>query len=179
MPTSSNKGKKDFLRWISEINNIKLILDVGCGEGTYPKLFKEKNLTTTETWWYGVEAWKDYISKFNLSELYNVILNQDARTLDWAKLPEFDLVIFGDVLEHMTKEESAILVSKALNHSKFVFISIPVVHSPQGEVNGNPYEAHIKDDWTHEEVLNTFPFIKKSHVAKKIGVYLLSKKDAK
>jgi 2-polyprenyl-3-methyl-5-hydroxy-6-metoxy-1,4-benzoquinol methylase len=177
MPTSSNKGKKDFIRWISEIEDITLILDVGCGEGTYPKLFKEKNLTTTATRWYGIEAWKDYISEFNLPELYNVILNQDARTLDWAKLPKFDLVIFGDVLEHMTKEESVTLVSKALDHSKFVFISIPVVHSPQGEVNGNPYEAHIKDDWTHEEVLSTFPFITKSHVAKKIGVYLLSKKD--
>lgn len=173
MPTSSNKGKKDFLRWLSEIKNINLILDIGCGEGTYPKLLKEK--TSINATWYGVEAWTDYISEFNLNDLYNVILNQDAKTIDWKALPIFDLVIFGDVLEHMTKDESITLVSKALDHSKFVFISIPIVHSPQGEVNGNPYEVHVKDDWTHEEVLDTFPFIQKSHVAKKIGIYLLSK----
>lgn len=176
MPTSSNKGKKEFIKWISEIDDISTILDIGCGEGTYPVLVKEKYQILKNSIWYGVEAWKEYIDEFNLSSLYNVLLNEDARKLDWSKLPKLDLVIFGDVLEHMSKDESLTLVKNALENSRYVFISIPVVHSPQGAVNDNPFEEHIKDDWTNEEVLQTFPFIIKSHVAKKIGIYLLSNK---
>ena len=84
-----------------------------------------------------------------------------------------DLVIFGDILEHMEKEQSQELVAKALKKSKLVIISIPVKHSPQGAWGGNPFEIHVKDNWTHEEVLESFPNITESVAGKKIGVYLL------
>jgi hypothetical protein len=106
--------------------------------------------------------------------LYDRIINEDARKLDWSTLPKVDLVIFGDVLEHMTKEESQMLVSQALTISKYVVISIPIVHSPQGAYGGNPFEIHVKDNWTHQEVLESFPYIIVSNGSKKIGVYWLS-----
>lgn len=174
MPTSSSSGKKQIRQWIAKHTNITRVLDVGCGEGTYPKLLKEQYPLLTHAEWWGIEAWPSYIEEFNLTDLYDKIINEDARQLDWSTLPPIDLVIFGDVLEHMTKEQSQQLVDRALAISKYVVISIPIVHSPQGAHGGNPFEIHVKDNWTHQEVLDSFPNIVESSGAKKIGVYWLS-----
>lgn len=172
MPTSSPSGKKQIRQWISK-QKINKVLDVGCGEGTYPKLLKEQYDILNNAEWWGVEAWTNYINEYNLNSLYNVIINDDARKINWSALPKFDLVIFGDILEHMTKEESQELVANALRKSKFVVISIPIVYSPQGAYGGNPFEIHVKDNWSHQEVLDTFPNIVESQSTKKIGVYWL------
>lgn len=173
MPSSSYQGKEQSAEWIKNHSDIKRILDVGCGEGTYPNLMKGKfNLLLDAEWW-GVEAWAKNIAEFDLKAKYFKVLNEDARKLDWNNLPKFDLVIFGDVLEHMTKEESQQLVNIALQHSKYVLISIPVKHMPQDAVGGNPFEVHVKDDWTHQEVMESFPNIEMAKATKKIGVYWL------
>jgi 2-polyprenyl-3-methyl-5-hydroxy-6-metoxy-1,4-benzoquinol methylase len=178
MPTSSKHGKTPTKEWIKKHRNeIKLVLDVGCGEGTYPRLLSygnwnelDEKIIPTATWW-GFEAWKPYISEYNLETYYKNIINEDVRQYDFDSLPTFDLIIFGDILEHMTKEEAQILVNKALKKSKYILISIPIKHMPQGHVHGNPFEEHIKDDWTHKEVLSSFPNIVEHDHGSKIGVY--------
>ena len=99
----------------------------------------------------------------------------DVRTFDYATKGPFEIAFVGDVLEHMTKEESIALVDKLLTSVDTIFVSIPIVYMPQGADGGNPYEVHVKPDWSHEEVLETFPFIKESWAGKKIGVYKISK----
>lgn len=173
MPSSSYQGKEQSAEWIKQHSDIKIILDVGCGEGTYPMLMKSKFGLLNDGEWWGVEAWEKNIINFNLKDKYFKVLHEDARKLEWKNLPKFDLVIFGDVLEHMTKEESQSLVNLALAHSKYVLISIPVKHMPQDAIGGNPFEIHIKDDWSHTEVLESFPNIIMSKATKKIGVYWL------
>jgi cyclopropane fatty-acyl-phospholipid synthase-like methyltransferase len=172
MPTSSNAGKKQIRQWISNIE-VNKVLDVGCGEGTYPKLLKQQYPILNNAEWWGIEAWAKYIEEFNLTELYNNIINEDVRKVNWDSIPNFDLIIFGDVLEHMTKEESQELVSKAITKSRYIIISIPIVHAPQGAYEGNPFEIHVKDNWSHTEVLESFPYIVESNGSKKIGVYLI------
>jgi len=171
MPSSLYEGKDTIIEWVKNAESVSTILDIGCGEGTYPMLLNQF-LPSSVVWW-GVEAWKPYIEEFKLSEKYNYILNEDVRLLNWNKLPNFDLVFFGDILEHMTKEESLTVVSNAMNKSKFSIISIPIVRMKQGAVSGNHYEIHVKDDWSHDEVMSTFPNIKEFKKGKKIGVYLL------
>ena len=171
MPTSSKHGKAPIKVWIEENKEtINQVLDVGCGQGTYPALLS-KIIPNAE--WWGFEAWTPYIEQFNLEKKYNTLINHDVRKYDFTSLPNFDLVIFGDVLEHMTKEEAQDLVSKALTKSKFVLISIPIKHMPQGAVHGNPFEEHVKDNWTHKVVLESFPNIIKHDKGSKIGVYWL------
>ena len=175
MPFSSKQGKKQTVEWIQEAGDIKTIFDVGAGAGTYPKLLKETHKILTDANWIGIEAWTDYIKEYDLESKYNTLYNEDIRTFNWSKVPNIDLTIFGDILEHMTKEEAQSLVNTALDHSKYISISIPVKHMPQGASYGNPFEIHVKDNWTHDEVLESFPYIKKSHKLKSIGVYWLSK----
>jgi predicted TPR repeat methyltransferase len=173
MPKSSGQGKTQIIDWVNQYSEINTILDVGCGVGTYATLLKENCPKTQDAEWWGIEVWTPYIDKYNLNSLYDHIINVDAREVDWGQFPNLDLVIFGDILEHMEKEQSQELVAKALKKSKLVIISIPVKHSPQGAWGGNPFEIHVKDNWTHEEVLSSFPNIAESVGGKKIGVYLL------
>lgn len=181
MPYSKKTGKIETLQWFQENDkNIKRILDIGVGSGTYAKLIKG-NQTCSDAEWIGVEAWAPYIEKFNLKELYSTIINQDVRLLDWNNLGKFDVAIAGDVLEHMTKDEAISLVDNILNNAKVLIISIPIVHMPQDAYEGNPFEIHVKDNWSHEEILATWPSkIKRSYIKSRkaiLGVYWLSNEE--
>lgn len=176
MPVSSKAGKVWSITWIKQNQEqIKRVLDLGAGSGTYPTIIKKKNKLLTNAEWVGVEIWEPYIERFQLTTLYNKVINVDIRKFNFDEHDKFDLCILGDVLEHMTKDESVQVVKNALEHCKYILISIPVVHFPQGESEGNPYEVHIKDDWSDEEVKLSFPCIIDSTREKAIGVYLLSK----
>ena len=117
--------------------------------------------------------WEPYIDKFDLRSKYDIILNQDVRKLDYNTIGPFDVAVAGDVLEHMTKEDAVQVVKQILGVSTYLFISIPIIHYPQEPVHGNPYEEHIKDDWSHAEMIETFPQIIAHHVGRRVGTYML------
>lgn len=174
MGISSKHGKVETYNWIlANKDSINTILDIGVGSGTYFNLLspiKQFN-------WTGVEAWNEYIVKFNIKEKYNTIHNVDIREFNWDTV--YDLIIAGDVLEHMSKQDAIKLVDTALTHTKTLIISIPIVHMPQEEINNNPFEVHVKDDWSHTEVMETWgKYIKDSWIPKgkkiNVGVYWLS-----
>lgn len=175
MPTSSNEGKDFIYTCLTNnlSNAITSVLDLGAGRGTYYNLFKENNNILAHAHWTGVEVWKPYVDKYNLHKKYDILINQDIRQIDFKLLGKFDISFAGDVLEHMTKEECVSVVESILSVSKHLIISIPIVHYPQGHVNDNPYEEHIKNDWSHEEMTETFPKIKDYFVGDLIGVYIL------
>lgn len=180
MGYSLTAGKAETLAWFKENEySIKRILDIGAGSGTYIKLVKETANVCSAADWVGVEAWDAYVTQFNLHQRYNRVLNQDVRNIDWTALGKFDVAIAGDVLEHMTKAEATVLVEHILDHCQWLIISIPIVHMPQDAVEGNPYEVHVKDDWTHDEVISTWAgYIKQCYrkgKKSKIGVYWLSR----
>jgi predicted TPR repeat methyltransferase len=180
MSYSLKSGKAETLAWFTaNESTIDTIVDIGPGSGTYIKLIKEEAGCCANATWIGVEIWEPYIEEYNLKNRYTRILNQDVRTIDWAALTP-NVVIAGDVLEHMTKEEAIILVDKILSVAKTLIVSIPIRYMPQDEhAYENPHEAHIKDDWSHEEVLATwghyvFDSYRKSQKSK-LGVYWLRK----
>jgi predicted TPR repeat methyltransferase len=164
VPFSSGIGKEETLRWVKEIApSINRVLDIGAGSGTYAKMLKVNHKVCNSANWTGVEVWEPYIEKYKLNDLYDRLVNQDARQLNWDELGEFDIAFAGDVLEHMTKQEAIDLVEKILLHCKCLVISIPTMIYHQGEAHGNPYEVHVKPDWSHEEVKETWSqYIQKS-----------------
>lgn len=177
MGGSVRNGKETIVNWVKTLENVNTIVDVGAGSGTYYNLFVEEFGMLKNARWIGLEVWKPAIEKWGIDKVYSSVINEDARTFDWTKVSNIDLVIMGDVLEHMKKEEAMALVDKVLDHSRYGIISIPVKHWPQGAINDNPYEVHVKDDWSHREVMETFSnYIIKEEKAGKIGVYLLEKK---
>ena len=164
MPFSSEDGKAEIKAALLGIKHDRM-LDIGCGSGTYAKLFPEAE-------WDGVEVWLPYLEKYNLKELYKNLYVEDART--WEPTATYDVAIAGDVLEHMTATEAVALVSKLKQCAKTVIISIPIGHYPQDEYEGNPYEAHIVDNWSDEAVKDYFGKPTWSKVTGEIGVYIYS-----
>jgi len=179
MPTSSERGKtwiQQQCRRIADRIQVRHVLDIGAGAGTYYNyfggLFPAAN-------WDAIEVWTPYIERYQLTQKYNEIFSSDAREVDYGNLPKwYDMVFAGDILEHMTQSEAQDLVNSVLTHHQCMIISIPVVRMPQNEFEGNPYERHVKDDWSDQEVRATFGRdIVSGHIDEEIGVYLLSRDE--
>ena len=174
MPKSNYGGKQwshQILKRFNRVSKLARFLDVGPGIGTYTTFRQPDQL------WTGVEVWAPYVKAFQLEKLYDSVVVCDVRYLNWNKVALIDVSIFGDVLEHMSKEDALETVDAALTHSRIALVSLPLIHSEQGEVHGNPFEAHVKPDWTNSEALEAFPdwcvYILESY----IGVYFLSRRS--
>lgn len=148
MPTSDSQGKFIAKVLIKEADPF-LVWDVGPGDGTYSDLVRED----TACHWTAVEVWEPYVTQYDLHRKYNSVVVQDIRSVDFSfsRIDSNSLIIFGDVLEHMPEDDARKLILKAKQHFRWILVSIPVVHAPQGAVNGNPYEEHVKH-WGFDEM---------------------------
>lgn len=169
MPGSNPENRPWVLQKVKEINP-QTIADIGAGAGTYSHLIKpELNVHMT-----AVEIFEENINRFNLANLYEEVLHKDVRELDSLN---YDLVIFGDVLEHMTKEEALAVWNIAKRDAKYAIINIPIVHYEQGAIEGNPHEVHVVDDWDHDKVLEAFEDITDFNKGEVTGAYLARFKE--
>lgn len=148
-------------------SHARCVLDVGAGAGNWLDHLRDAGFVGQV---HAVEVWQPYITQFRLAERYDRVWNADARALGKARFAWYDVVIFGDILEHMTKEE-AVAVWQRASMAPHAAIAIPIVHYPQGHLSGNPFEEHVKDDWSHDEVLASFPGITDSAVFTVTGAY--------
>ena len=164
MPFSSENGKPQ-IRKIMERLKPSTMLDVGCGSGTYAKMFPDVSKT-------GIEIWEPYIEQYGLKDLYNNLITADIRT--WEPTRTYDVAILGDILEHMTVEEAKAVFEKIKGCSTSVIVSIPIGHYPQDEYEGNPHEAHVVDHWTDEMVKDTFGKPTWGQIDNEIGIYVWS-----
>lgn len=167
MPMSSDEGKGWIRERIAALAAARpvSVLDIGPGVGTYAKLLSGLPIERIT----GIEIYEPYVHTYRLREYYDEIVVADARS---AAFPAADVVILGDVAEHMNEDDALALWSKARQAAKqAVYLSIPVVHYPQGEIEGNPHEVHIVDDWDHDRVLKTFVGIGESWTGTEVGVY--------
>ncbi len=164
---SSREGKD----WIKErvamlaTGNPLTVLDIGPGVGTYAKLLAGPDIASL----IGLEIWEPYVHTYRLREYYDEIIIGDARLVD---LPAADVVILGDVAEHMTEVEALDLWQRAgAAARRAVYLSIPIVHYPQGEIEGNEHEHHVVDDWDHAKVLEAFTGISSWSLGTEVGAY--------
>lgn len=169
MPFSDAEGKDVILGWVKKINPQTSILDVGAGAGTYSDLLRKH---VSVDMFDAMEVWEPYIKAYNLDKKYDYVWNYDVRTVgyhDSMIYGAWDIVIFGDVLEHMTKDEAKKVILNFANAdgSDNIIISFPILHLEQGPYEGNPYETHV-DHWSFDEMLefcreNGIPVVESGH----------------
>jgi hypothetical protein len=147
MPFSDTQGKDVALDWYRQIEPATVV-DIGAGCGTYAQLMRPAHAGR----WTAIEAWEPYASRFDLVDHYDEIRIADARDLGSPAF-DADLVIAGDVLEHMAYADARGLIARIKQTAHNVIVSIPVLHLDQGDVFGNPYERHI-DHWTADAMRN-------------------------
>lgn len=167
MPTSSMEGKDWLLpRIVAELPGT--LLDVGAGEGTYAWLLAEHAEEVEGSHLIALEAFEPYVERYALVDLYDEVIVGDARTHDF---PQVDVVILGDVVEHLDHDDAVKVWEKARRAArKAVFASIPLGVFPQGPVNGNEHEVH-RYSWTNETVHADLSGIVASWTGREIGTY--------
>lgn len=134
------------------------ILDIGVGFGRWGILFRE----FLEIWddsnyegnWKrridGVEIYKDYIKDYHRYFYTNIFIDDALHFLKTTD-NKYDLINFGDVIEHFEKKDGEQLIKLALQKAKYVLINIPIgKHWSQETVHGNPYEVH-KSIWYNND----------------------------
>jgi hypothetical protein len=109
------------------------ILDVGACWGKYRDLLPEYEMDACE-------VWEPYIVAERLDERYRKVWHCDVMDVD---LSQYSLVIFGDVLEHLSASEAQV----AIKTSPRAVVVVPYEYE-QGPEDGNPFETHLQDDLT-------------------------------
>jgi SAM-dependent methyltransferase len=138
--------------------NPKSVLDIGVGFGRWGILCRE----FLEIWdggkysgvWNrkidGVEIFRDYIKDYHYN-FYNNIYITDAYDFISVHKEKYDLIIFGDVIEHFEKKVGEEIIDICFEKSKFVLINLPIGKFwEQGKKNDNPFEEH-KSIWVTED----------------------------
>lgn len=176
MPSSAVSGKHAtalVLYELARARGLRRFADFGCGCGTYARLFRP---LIHDASWIGVDIWPPYFREYSVQDWYDSLIVADARYVDFDKLPAFDIALFGDILEHMTREESAACIDSVLSYIPYALFSIPLGHSPQEESHGNPWERHVADGWTVELLVQTFPALLTVMVDRGLAIGVLSKR---
>lgn len=168
MPISDPDLKDWSLELYQQIKP-QTVLDIGAGSGTYAKLMRSHHACK----WTAVEAWGPYVEQFSLDTLYDQVIVADARYLS-GDVFMVDLVILGDVIEHMTKPDAVKLLCRIKRFAQHIIVSIPIGDWPQGAVGGVPFEEHKASwyegemqlvlpgcEWKHEGVLSVYHWSRK------------------
>ncbi len=117
------------------------LLDIGAGAGKYGELVKNLNIGIKTV---ALEMEKDYIEKFKLKNIYDEVWNISANELMKPNYYEnnFDIILMGDVIEHMKKSEGIDLINFLIYRSKWIIIKFPHKYL-QNSVEGYNSEAHL------------------------------------
>lgn len=160
MPSSCEKYIPLILR---EMMNLKpqTMLDVGVGFGKWGFLAREY----LETWngrvrkgnWLmqidGIEIWRPYITP-GVLYYYDRIYNGDAHELV-PRLGDYDLIVAGDVVEHLEKNRARQLLSALYAKARrLLILAIPLGDAWLNNVivDGNPHERHLSA-WESDEII--------------------------
>ena len=139
-------GKTEVCDWIrKKFPNDAEILDVGACDGKWRALLADyPNMDAVEVWPPNAEE---------IKPLYREVFCSDIADL---KYKDYDLIIFGDVIEHMEVSTAQKVLKKAKNKCKDMIVAVPFLYR-QGALYGNPYEEHKQADLTAEIFDNRYP----------------------
>lgn len=160
---SLDKGKKEAVQWIKEnFEKGAECLDVGACNGKWFDLVGDY-LTMD-----AIEIWMPNIQKHELTKKYRMVMCSDIIKTNYLF---YDLIIFGDVLEHMSVLEAQKVIEYARPRCRDMLIAIPFMYE-QGVKNGNPYEIHVQDDLTPELFKQRYPGFKPIFMSDNYAYYV-------
>lgn len=160
MPTSTHFMLHNMVYEIMDAKPDSM-LDVGIGFGKWGFLAREyidvkRNEIYPEQWTLkidGIEIWAEYVERLPwLRTIYNRIYIGDAnKVID--DLPDYDLIVLADVIEHMPKKDGEELLIKCFRKcKKNLILSLPIGDWTGNRIlANNPYESHISV-WNQDEI---------------------------
>ena len=145
---SYNEGKLEVVEWVKQrFPKGSTCLDVGACDGKWFNLLGDHFKMDC------VEIFKPNVYEHDLMNKYERVFVNDVANFRYAW---YDLIIFGDVLEHMPVEKAQAVLKYAEPRCKDLIIGIPFLYT-QGAIYGNPWEEHIQNDLTPEIFDERYP----------------------
>lgn len=164
MPYSYKKYKEEVKNWVySNFDKNTKILDVGPGSGTYWNLLHDKFKHID-----CVEVFTPYIEEFELKKKYENVFVSDILKFEYEY---YDLIIFGDIIEHLEVSDAQRVLNYAYDKCKDFIVAVPYLYE-QGECHGNTHEIHKQPDLTPEIVLKRYRYLKLLYGDEKYGYYI-------
>lgn len=137
-------GKDIVCAWIRENFSAGTeILDVGACDGIWQQLLPEYTMDAVEI--HGPNA--------DRLHGYRKVFRRDVDGLDYV---HYDLIIFGDVIEHMDVEKAQRVLAYARPRCRDMVVAVPFLY-PQDAFGGNPWEKHLQPDLTAEIFAARYP----------------------
>lgn len=176
---SCNDFKLDIIHYIiSEYNTLNSvsysqlnILDVGAGSGCYGKLLNHAQDKKLIGFYLkiAVEAFQPNIDRYDLQSIYELVYNQNI--LDYEYKKQTQVCIMGDVLEHLTVDESKLVLERMKKYCIDVVVVVPWNYI-QSSMEDGDFEEHKQSDLTPELMLSRYDGARPLFKNDKIGVYL-------
>ena len=144
---SKSDGKVDVCQWVRQnFPKDASCLDVGACDGVWHELLGN---------WLKMDAVEIFfpnVTNNRLADKYRNVLVGDIADIQYE---HYDLVIFGDVIEHMTVEKAQAVLEYASGRCEDMIIAVPYLYQ-QDEIYGNKYEKHLQPDLTEELFLELY-----------------------
>ena len=124
------------------------ILDVGPYDGRWSDRLRKQFHHID-----AVEAFEPYVDRFGLKEKYENIFISDVLEFEFDY---YDIIIMGDIIEHLTVEQSSALINRIKDKCRQLIIIIPYEY-PQDEYDENKYQVHKQEDMTDKIFKERYP----------------------
>tara|TARA_R100000664_G_scaffold18071_1_gene27071 strand:- start:5494 stop:6117 length:624 start_codon:yes stop_codon:yes gene_type:complete len=146
-----------------KVANIK-VLDVGPGAGGYQALLDRfLNIKNIDC----VEVYTPHIEYYQYEKYYSNVFN--CNILDF-EFDHYDLIIMGDILEHIEVKQAQKLIKKLLKKCDCLLVAVPYNYV-QGPEGGNQWEEHLQPDLTPKNFVERYPDLKLVIKNKLTGLY--------
>jgi SAM-dependent methyltransferase len=163
--TSFPFGKKETIDFIESFcpDRTARILDVGPGRGIYSSMLKERGYAHLDA----VEIYLPYIEMFELKKNYNEVFHCDIVNFEYLY---YDIVIMGDVIEHLHIEKAQSVIKYAQAHSNLIIVAVPYQLEQIGtQLDGSG--DHRQSDLTREIFMGRYPFFELLIDNDQLGVF--------
>lgn len=157
--TTGKPAVRDYI--VNTIPKGSVCLDVGACDGIWYDLLKNHLAMDA------IEIYEPNIVEHELKKKYVNVFNEDIRGFTYVK---YDLIIFGDVIEHMSVEDAQAVLAYAYNRADEIIVAVPYLYK-QAAIYGNIYERHIQDDLTHGIFMQRYPGFEPLYLFDSYGYY--------
>jgi len=126
------------------------VIDLGCGDGKWAFALGEhfKNI-------HGVESYLNYVNSLNLQEIYSKIHFDNFLNIDFEY---YDVVIMGDVLHHLSKNDAIEFFDKIKDKVGEIIITVPFGMTDTS-ASENIFEDVKQPDLSPKVILDRYPML--------------------
>lgn len=155
------------IKWIKKnfLQNTK-VLDVGAGSGKYYDYLNQYFVEKFDA----LEIYKPNIIIYEFKKKYHKVFNMDI--LDFNSWEQYDLYIFGDIIQHLSIQNAQYVLQNVINFNKRAVIQVPYMLK-QDMHHGNIHQIHLQPDLTPDVIKQRYPYLKKLVNDFNVGVYYI------